>query len=418
MTEENELTVLLLSSSYPRHSTDNSSIFIRYLAKGLAQEGAKIHVLAPDHPTVDKTPLDQSVTNHWFQYLPRRWQTLAYGSGILPNLKKKPLLYLQVPFFLASMFFNLFWQCKKIKPDIIHAHWVIPQGFIAILVGKLLNIPVITTAHGGDAFSLNNGFLSRLKRLTLRHSNAWTSNTPSTAQAFGHSNSTPAPNIIPMGVHIKSFQSGSVENISGTETRNIILFVGRLVEKKGVKYLIEAFNQLPPQTQQDSVLWIIGEGDERVALETQAEKLGIKDIKFWGQVQNNKLPDFYAAASIFIAPSIIDSKGDTEGQGVILLEAMASGIPIISTNVGGIPDVITHGETGLLVQANNSTELSEATLSLLSKNELAKELTKNAQLNVKKNYAWANISQQFISLFKKYRKGAIGIRDNYPDTGR
>jgi len=404
MPKENELTVILLSSSYPRYTADNSSIFLRYLANSLVREGARIHVLAPDHPTVDNTPLDKLVINHWFQYLPRSWQTLAYGSGILPNLKKKPLLYLQVPFFLTSMFFNLIWQCKKIKPDIIHAHWVIPQGFIAILVGKLLNIPVVTTAHGGDAFSLNSGLLSRLKRLTLRHCKAWTSNTPATAQAFGKASLIPTPNIIPMGVDIDSFQNGSIENIGEHETRNIILFVGRLVEKKGVTYLIEAFNKLPNKNQQDSILWIIGEGDERQALETQAKKLGIKNIKFWGQVQNNKLPDFYAAASIFVAPSIIDSKGDTEGQGVILLEAMASGIPIISTNVGGIPDVISHNETGLLVQANNSSELSEAILSLLSKNELAKELTKNARLKVEKTYAWSVVSEQFISLFKEGKK--------------
>lgn len=402
MPKRNEFTILLLSSSYPRNSTDNSSIFLRHLAQGLAQEGADVHVLAPDHPLVKKIALDQRVSNHWFQYLPRNWQTLSYGSGILPNLKKKPLLYLQVPFFLISMFINLIYQCKKIKPDIIHAHWVIPQGFIAILVGKLLNIPVVITAHGGDAFSLNSGVLSRLKRLTLRHSQAWTSNTPATAQAFGKTSSIPTPNIIPMGVDIELFQSGSKEKLANTETRNIILFVGRLVEKKGVKYLIEAYSKLPKKNQQESILWIIGEGDEREALESQAEKSGIKNIKFWGQVQNNKLPDFYAAASIFVAPSIIDSKGDTEGQGVILLEAMASGTPIISTNVGGIPEVISEGKTGLLVQANSSAELSDAITHLLNNKKQAKELTSNALDSVKKDYAWPVVSKQFISLFKQH----------------
>ncbi|MEY8200114.1 MAG: glycosyltransferase family 4 protein, partial [Colwellia sp.] len=353
---------------------------------------------------------------HWFKYLPRSWQALAYGSGILPNLKKSPILYLQIPFFLSAMFLSLFVLCKRIKPDVIHAHWIIPQGLIAILVGKLLNIPVIATAHGGDAFSLNNGLLSRLKRHTLRHCKAWTSNTPATAQAFGKTSSI--PNIIPMGVDIESFKNGAIENIGDHETRSIILFVGRLVEKKGVKYLIEAFSKLPKQAQQESVLWIVGGGDDQLALETQAKQLGIKNIKFWGQIQNDKLPSFYAAASIFVAPSIIDSKGDTEGQGVILLEAMASGIPIISTNVGGIPDVISHNETGLLVQANNSAELSEGILSLLNNKELIKELTRKAQLNVEENYVWPVVSEQFISLFKKHRKkGATGIRDNNPDTG-
>jgi len=399
------LKVLLLSSSYPRNKTDNSSIFLRYLAKNLVKQGVDIHVLAPDHSAVEKQLLDMGVKTHWFKYLPRSWQALAYGSGILPNLKKNPLLYLQVPFFLISMFFYLLYLCKKLKPDVIHAHWIIPQGFIAVLVGKLFNIPVITTAHGGDAFSLNNNFLSRLKRFTIQHCQAWTSNTSATAQAFNSTAKAPVPTIIPMGVDIEHFQAGLAENIRGKETRNIILFVGRLVEKKGVKYLIEAFSQLPAKIQQESVLWIIGDGDERVALEVQAKELGISNIEFWGQIRNDQLPHYYAAASIFVAPSIIDSKGDTEGQGVILLEAMASNTPIISTNAGGIPEVITHGETGLLVQAKNPTELSTAIFSLLRNEELAKELTKNSLLNVEKKYAWPKVSEQFNLLFKQDTTG-------------
>ncbi|MEW5011050.1 MAG: glycosyltransferase [Cycloclasticus sp.] len=406
------LKVLLLSSSYPRNKTDNSSIFLRYLAKNLVKHGVDIHVLAPDHSAVEKQQLDTGVKTHWFKYLPRSWQALAYGSGILPNLKKNPLLYLQVPFFLISMFFYLLYLCKKLKPDVIHAHWIIPQGFIAVLVGKLFNIPVITTAHGGDAFSLNNNLLSRLKRFTIQHCQAWTSNTSATAQTFN--STTKSPSIIPMGVDIEHFQAGLAENTRGKETRNIILFVGRLVEKKGVKYLIEAFSQLPAKTQQESVLWIIGDGDERVALERQAKELGLSNIEFWGQVPNDQLPHYYAAASIFVAPSIIDSKGDTEGQGVILLEAMASNTPIISTNVGGIPEVVSDNKTGLLVRPNNPAKLSLAILNLLSDGGLAKRLALNAQLSVKKNYAWQSIAQQFITLFKQYKPN--NHRDGFSST--
>jgi len=256
------LKVLMLTSSYPRNSTDNSSIFLRYLAKNLAKQRVNIHVLAPDHPLIQNTSLDKGVKNHWFKYLPKKWQRLAYGSGILPNLKRNKWLYLQVPFFLISMFFSLFFLCKKIKPDVIHAHWIIPQGFIAIMVGKLLNIPVIATAHGGDAFSLNASLLSRLKTSTLKRCKCWTSNTSATANAFGATSDIPKPIIIPMGVDIERFQSGHAGNVLGTDTRKIILFVGRLVEKKGVKYLIEAFSRLPKKTQDESVLWIIGDGDE------------------------------------------------------------------------------------------------------------------------------------------------------------
>ena len=394
------LKVLILTSSYPRNHSDNSSVFLRYLATSLVQQQVDVHVLAPDHPLVDNIELDTGVKNHSFQYLPKNWQRLAYGSGILPNLKKNKLLYLQVPFFLTAMFISLFFLCRKIKPDVIHAHWIIPQGFIAIIVGKLLKIPVIATAHGGDAFSLKTSLLSRLKGLTLKHCHAWTSNTSATANAFGQSSHIPKPVIIPMGVDIEHFQSGNPDKLLEQENKKIILFVGRLVEKKGVKYLIKAFSKLPLETQNTSVLWIIGDGDERMELEQQAKQLGITNIKFWGQIQNKQLPDYYAAASIFVAPSVIDSKGDTEGQGVILLEAMASKTPIIATTVGGIPEVITHGKTGVLVPPNDSSELSTAIESILNDNDTANKYIENALIKVNKDYSWKNITQKFISVFE------------------
>ena len=393
------MKVLLLTSSYPRNDTDNSSVFLRYLAQHLAKKTVDVYVLAPSHSLVGKQHSQHRIHHHWFRYLPRRWQTLAYGSGILPNLKKNPLLYLQVPFFLTAMFINLFYLCKKIKPDVIHAHWIIPQGFIAVIVGKLLNIPVITTAHGGDAFSLNSGLLSQLKKFTIRHCQTWTSNTTTTAHAFGSTPELPKPKIIPMGVDIEHFQSGQADEVLGSETKKIILFVGRLVEKKGVKYLIEAFSILPKETQKNSILWIIGDGSDRKTLEHQAQTLGIKNIKFWGQIQNKQLPDFYAAATVFAAPSVVDSKGDTEGQGVILLEAMASKTPIIATTVGGIPDVITQKETGLLIPPNNSNELSAAIESILNNNDTANKYIENALIEVNKTYSWTNVSKQFIQIF-------------------
>lgn len=414
MSTPTPLKILMLTSSYPRNDSDNSSIFLRYLASSLVQQQVNVHVLAPDHLLVDNIELDPGIKNHWFHYLPRKWQRLAYGSGILPNLRRNRLLYLQVPFFLTAMFFSLFFLCKRIRPDIIHAHWVVPQGFIAIIVGKLLNIPVIATAHGGDAFSLNTSILSRLKAFTLKHCHAWTSNTQATASACG--SNLPKPVIIPMGVDVQHFQTGKAENITADETKKIILFVGRLVEKKGVKYLIEAFSKMPSNLQEKTVLWVIGDGDERSSLEKQAQHVGIKNIKFWGQVENDQLADFYAAASIFIAPSIIDSNGDTEGQGVILLEAMASKTPIIASSVGGISEVITHNKTGILVQPNSPNQLSHSIRNLLNNNDLSSKLSENAYQKVLSTYNWHIIAQQLISILNTSKAPDSTYRSGFSAT--
>ena len=177
------LTILMVASSYPRFEGDTASIFLRNLAQHVARTGVRVHVLAPSDAQVRHDMDEQDVKIHYFRYFPKCSQMLAYGSGILPNIRRHPWLVVQIPFFLLSMFFALLMQSRKNQPQIIHAHWIVPVGFVAVLVGKLLKIPVIVTAHGGDAFGLQGGLLRVLKNFTVKQSQAWTANTQQTARA-------------------------------------------------------------------------------------------------------------------------------------------------------------------------------------------------------------------------------------------
>lgn len=395
--------VLQLTSSYPRNENDNSSIFLRNLFQYLSENGDDIHVLAPHDSQVAKHNIDSKIKAHWFKYFPFSKQKLAYGSGILPNLKGNRWLMFQVPFYIISMTLTLIFICRKLKPNIIHAHWIIPQGFIAVIVGKLLNIPVIATAHGGDAFALNSRWITKLKILTLNNCAAWTANTKETANAFGNISKVPQPLIIPMGVNVEYFKKGSPHKFINSENRDIILFVGRLVEKKGVRYLINAFAHYSKKTQNECTLWIIGDGILRSELEQYALSLRISDrIIFFGAVKNKELRDYYSSATIFVAPSISDSEGDTEGQGVILLEAMACHTPIIASSIGGIPEIITNNETGILVRPEDPVELANAISSLLSNKRKAQYLASRAFDIVQNKYDWQVISDKFTSIYKKH----------------
>jgi len=397
------MRILMLSSSYPLHATDSASIFLRHLALCLSRAGAEIQVLAPDHVLADESIQDPAIQLSHFRYLPRRWQTLAYGSGILPNLRRHPWRWFQVPFFMLSMSLALARLCRRTRPDVIHAHWILPQGLVAVFVGRLLHIPVVTTAHGGDAFSLRGGLLGSLKRYTLHHSQAWTANTRTTAAAVGVINNVTAPHIIPMGVDVGHFarhEANPAMPPIDKRGRYVILFVGRLVEKKGVFDLIEAFKQLPAEQLENTALWIIGDGTDRERLERLAGTLNINSrVCFFGRITNDELPAYYAAADIFVAPSIVDSSGDTEGQGVVIIEAMASGVPVVACKVGGIPDVITHEQTGLLVEPQNSPALSAAISRLLHDSDLRHQLSYVAQQRACQHYAWESIAKQFLSLF-------------------
>ncbi len=393
-------TILWLTSSYPRFEKDSASIFLRSLAKSINQHYFNLHILSPDDSQITAKNNHDAITHHHFKYfLPRSYQKLAYGSGILPNLKQNPVLFMQVPGFLCSQFISCLIIAYRIKPELIHAHWVFPQGCIAAFIGKLLNIPVIMTAHGGDAFSLSGKILSSIKRWALNHCSAWTSNTNTTAYALG--DYLQPPHIIPMGINYEQFNKGDQKELRSSipDTTYIVLFVGRLVEKKGVSDLITALSMLNKTDKNSCLLWIIGDGNEKINLEKQVEHHQLHNVTFFGKLPNIELPDYYAAADIFIAPSIVDSKQDTEGQGVMLLEAMASGTPIISTQTGGITEIIEHDYNGILVKPNQPKQIKTALENLLMDRNKREYLSANAKQTAKK-YDWSIVAKQFIKLYE------------------
>lgn len=400
---EQGFKVLFLASSYPRSDEDTASIFLRYLAKELCGRGIDIHVLVPADGK-GKTTVEGKVTVHRFQYFLTPFQKLSYGSGILSNLKRSPLLWLQVPFFLTAMTYSMLRLVRRERFDLIHAHWLLPQGLIGILGKYICKLPLITTAHGADAFALRSKVSNALKRLVVEKGDLWTANTPATADAIARSTNLSKSRIIPMGVDVQMFSNGSSKTLRRelAEEEFLVLFVGRLVEKKGCHYLIEAFSLLPPSIQYRTRLWIIGDGDQRSALERSARENSIRNkVQFWGTVSNERLPDFYAAADLFVAPSIEAVSGDTEGLGVVLLEAFAAEVCTIATRVGGIGTVITDGLTGILVEPRDARALAAAIEKLLIETPLRAQLAENAFARVNECYSWKKIALDFETLYRE-----------------
>jgi glycosyltransferase involved in cell wall biosynthesis len=263
--------------------------------------------------------------------------------------------------------------------------------------------PTIITLHGGDAFALTAKPLQKLKQFTLRHSDAWTTNTRTTSSALVSDHSVPQPSVIPMGVDVDRFASGNRHELRADLTRDtaVVLFVGRLVEKKGVNDLIRAFSMLPAHVGEKTKLWIIGDGELRPELEALAQRLGVAEhTKFWGRIANDQLPDFYAAADLFVGPSVVAASGDTEGQGVVFLEAMAAGLCVLATKAGGISEVVEDGYTGVLVDPRNPQQLANAMGQLLLDKRRRCTLAANALEKVKNTYSWPKIAMQFNDLYR------------------
>lgn len=388
---------MILTSGYPRKIEDGAGIFIRHMAESLSRRGIEVHVLVPAYKRGGPS-VENKIYVHRFQYFLLRLQKLAYGSGILPNLKRRPWLWIEVPFFMLIMTYSLLRLLRQERPDLIHAHWVLPQGLIAVFAKLLYKVPVITTAHGSDAFALTGRLLVKLKRLVLRSSTAWTSNSRATSDAFGKNAALPKPHIIPMGVDVRRFQSGQRKNLRGglPEDAFVILFVGRIIEQKGLEDLLLALTLLPSELACRTSLWVVGDGHYRTALERYAHHLAISEkVRFWGQISNDLLPDFYAAADLLVAPS-----GDAEGQGVVLTEAFTARLCVLATRAGGISEVVEDGYSGVLVQPHNPQQLAAAMQNLLNNKKLREELGANAFAKATKNYDWEKIAQEFAGLYR------------------
>src|SRR5262245_58491966 len=172
MKQEPVLKVLFLTSSYPRGREDTASVFLRYLAEQLASSGLEIHVLAPADGKGETIP-EGRIKVHRFQYFPARLQALAYGSGIMPNLRRSPWLWLQVPFFVLAMTGAALRTIRNERIHLLHAHWILPQGVVGVVAKYLCRLPLITTLHGADAFTLRGKLAGALKRFVVAHSDAW-----------------------------------------------------------------------------------------------------------------------------------------------------------------------------------------------------------------------------------------------------
>jgi glycosyltransferase involved in cell wall biosynthesis len=406
MTPQPRIKVLFLTSSYPRNEHDTAAIFLRYLANALATRGLDIDVLAPADGSSETTD-DANVMIHRFQYFPMRWQSLAYGSGIMPNLERSPRLWLQVPFFFLAMTLSALRLIARRRYDLVHAHWILPQGLVGLLASSAFRIPLVVTAHGTDAFSLHGTIPTWLKKLILAKCNTWTTNTRSTAAAVLRQSSLPQPTIIPMGVDIELFSGGNPAPLRAElpQSEQIVLFVGRLIESKGCDQLLKAIALLPTTTQRHTTFWIVGDGDQKSHLEHIIKNIGVAEkVRFFGTISHVELPHIYAAADIVVVPSKSGAAGEAEGQGVVILEAFAARACVLATSVGGITSMVRDRINGLLVQPDDPEALADALAELLSSPDLRKQLAANGFTDVKNHYSWSRIASDFISLYTNFIK--------------
>ncbi len=380
--------LLVTASTFPRWEGDTEPRFVLDLSKQL-KKYFDVTVLAPAAPGAREKEILEGVKVLRYHYFPvHKWETLCYPGAIVPRIKEKKIRVLLVPFLFAGLFFKLL----RIKShfDCVHAHWIIPQGIVQSFVG----MPYIVTGHGGDVTSLNKGIIKKLKLRCLMKADKITvvSNAlKKEVEALCHRNDV---KIISMGCDTTRFDKKyRVENYFHQGEKPVVLFVGRLAEKKGVTYLIEAMKNI------DAKLVIVGDGPLKNDLMQQAAPQKDK-ICFMGSRTHEELIKIYASADVFVAPSITAADGDKEGLGLVLLEAMASGLPVIGSNSGGIPEIVHDGENGFLTREKDSKAIAQKINALLTNKEGYEKMSESAVLTAKE-YDYKVLGKKYSLLIKE-----------------
>ena len=182
--------------------------------------------------------------------------------------------------------------------------------------------------------------------------------------------------------------------------RPLILTLGRLIGLKGFGYLIDAMEMM--QTDPLPFLLIGGRGPLRKQLERHIQHKGLEDrIKLMGHIPYEFIHHYYAAADIFVLPSIIDQEGNTEGLGVVLLEALACGTPCVASNVGGITDIIKDGKNGFLVEPKNAEGLANKITALIENKVLKQKMADYGRNFVEENFSWRAKAHELHALYQQ-----------------
>jgi glycosyltransferase involved in cell wall biosynthesis len=395
------MKICLLTTSYPKHAGDPVGPFVEGLCRQLVEEGENVDVIVPEpSDKSNKTEVMDGVRIHRIRYwFTRKGQKLAYGAGIPENIRTSIFARLQIPFLILSFFFTSYRIARK--SDIIHAHWPL-AGIAAVFLKKLLRKPIVLTVYGAELYT---GKYKRLVSFVLKNADFLifiSSYTKSRCFAEKDSSNTA---IIPPGIDTELFSPRETGTVflpkELCEDSRLIFSIGRLVERKGLIYLLEAMPQILAECP-EAVLVFAGSGPESEPLEKKIDQLGLsKNVFLVGKIDSEQLLEYYNRCRVFVIPSIVDSQGDTEGLGMVAIEALACEKPVVGSRVGGIVDIIEDGINGFLVEEKNCSQLAGKLISILDNETMSLEFGKNGRQKVLNLFNWKTSAQSTIDVYRR-----------------
>ena len=382
------MKVLIVTTNLPRWQGDFRVPFILEAAKAVQRKGNQVRILTMHQPGSLEHEWIDGIEIFRIRYLPEKHESLqkdaagipaAWDRGITARLKL-------IPFFLALA---LAIPTNAKGYNIIHANWSL-AGLAAVISKPLHRLPVITTVQGSDIYKVHDKPIIRnVIRFALKSCNkviALSADLAKSTEALGIKKEKVI--VIPNGINLDHFPLGDQTN-----RLNQVIYVGSLIHRKGVMTLIQAVAKVHAQLPGLQLL-VVGEGDQRAELEEKVRQLQLEDVVLMpGPKSQKDVSHLIRQSKLFVLPSI------EEGQGVVLVEALASGTPCVGSRVGGIPDVITP-DVGKIVEAQDVEGFACAIESYVNNDVIWRKASQNARERAEYEYDWNKLAEKIVAVYQ------------------
>jgi glycosyltransferase involved in cell wall biosynthesis len=398
--------VVMVTTSYPRFPGDSVGTFMEPIARHVAALGHEVHVVAPWHPLVQRGREEDGVFFHFFRYAPvGALNVFGYAQGLRADVKVRPAAWAATPLALTAGWFKAMRVASKRRATIMHGHWVVPGGAIAATARP--SLPLVVSLHGSDVFvAERNGVVGEIASRVFRRAGyvtACSADLAMRAERLGASRDR--LEVVPYGVDTNRFrpQPSTREALRARahagRDQPLIVAAGRLVRKKGFEFLIDA---LPLITAHQPIVAIAGGGDLEQELRERAALAGVADrVLLLGNLTQDDVGRWFAAADVVVAPSVRDDSGNVDGLPNTVLEALASGTPLVTTAAGGIGSVVEHGRTGLIVPERDADSLARAIAGLLADRAAAARVGGAGRSLVEHRFGWNRVAERLSDAYDR-----------------
>lgn len=392
----------LLTTSYPSFLADGEiprGKFVHDMARFLAREGIDVDVVT--HAEAG-TPANATIDNvRVHRYSTPGIDQLIRGGG-LPEAVRSPKKRMLLPFYFAGMLWKGL-RSLKFRDSVINAHWAFPTGFVGLALKLVSRRPLLMTIYGAEVYPFKEGHWPALKPLVgwvIRQADWVAAISPAAAQAAEAVSGRKDIAVIPDGIDVDYYSPGPADAKLaaryGVAGKKFLFFTGRMVERKGHRFIVEAMAHLKDIP--DLVAVVGGDGPLEASIKARAAELQLDDrVLFPGMIPERDLVPLLRTCALYVLPSCIDAKGDTEGSATAALEAMASGAISLVSEVGGNVGSVEDGRGAFYFKPADAQDLAAKIRAALARTDLAEQRRAGRDYVIGR-YAWPQTIAAYMQL--------------------